>query len=75
MSNISYKSLNKKEINLSLFTNFDRYQELKKCWRKEDKEWVLKDISFTEQWDPEDYNCNYLIEILKKNTKKIITSP
>src|SRR5690554_1015959 len=63
MSNISYKSLNKNGINLSLFMNFDRYQEVRKCWRKEDKEWVLKDIQFTEQWGPDEYK--FLIKCLK----------
>lgn len=61
MSNIIYKPLNKKEINLSLFTNFNRYQEVKKCWRKEGNEWVLKDISFTEQWGTEEYKPKLFI--------------
>lgn len=63
METISYKELTKNEIELSLFSSFNRYQEVKKCWRKENEEWVLKDISFTEQWGLEEYE--YLIECLK----------
>lgn len=47
-----------------LFKDFNRYQEVTKCWRKEDGKWVLKDIAFTEQWGPEEYA--YLVECLKR---------
>jgi ribosomal protein S18 acetylase RimI-like enzyme len=52
---ISYYELNDAEIDRSLFTCFNRYQEVTKCWRKENGEWELKNISFTEQWGPEEY--------------------
>jgi len=63
LETIRYKELTKNEIELSLFLDFNRYQEVKKCWRKENKEWVLKDISFTEQWGPKEYQ--FLVKCLK----------
>ena len=64
MKNISYGILKKEEINLLLFSNFDRYQEVTKCWRKENDKWVLKDISFTENWGPDEYES--LVKCLQK---------
>ncbi|MGH4121414.1 MAG: GNAT family N-acetyltransferase [Clostridium sp.] len=55
MESISYKELKKTEIDVPLFTGFNRYQEVKKCWRKESGEWILKEISFIEQWGPDKY--------------------
>ena len=55
MESISYRKLKKTEIEIELFTGFNRYQEVKKCWRKESGEWILKEISFTEQWSPDEY--------------------
>ena len=63
METISYQELTKNDIGLSLFSDFDRYQEVKKCWRKEQKEWVLKDIPFIEHWGPEEYR--FLVKCLK----------
>lgn len=63
MEIISYKKLKKTEISKTLFSNFNRYQEVKKCWRKENNEWILKDIAFTEQWGRAEYE--YLIKCLK----------
>ncbi|ACL68795.1 GNAT family N-acetyltransferase [Halothermothrix orenii] len=60
---IKYKKLTKDEVRLSLFSNFNRYQEVKKCWRKDNGEWILKEICFTEQWGPDEYK--YLVKCLK----------
>ncbi|HYE08903.1 MAG TPA: GNAT family N-acetyltransferase, partial [Patescibacteria group bacterium] len=62
MEKIIYKELKKTEIVAELFTSFDRYQDVKKCWRKENGEWTLKEIVFTEQWGLEEYQ--YLIKCL-----------
>jgi ribosomal protein S18 acetylase RimI-like enzyme len=59
---IIYKELKETEIDAALFTSFDRCQEVKKCWRKESGEWILKEISFIEQWGPEEYE--FLIKCL-----------
>ena len=63
MININYRKLTADEINPQLFGSFNRYQEVTKCLRKIDGEWVIKDITFTEQWTADDYItlCGYLI--------------
>ena len=52
-----------KEFDIELFSSFDRYQEVKQCWRKENDKWILKDIAFFEQWSIQDYKA--LINDLK----------
>lgn len=64
---IHYFQLSESAINTDLFKGFDRYQEVKKCWRKENGEWLLKDISFTEQWQSEDYET--LVSYLKNTVQ------
>jgi GNAT superfamily N-acetyltransferase len=34
-----------------MLQHFNRYQEVRRCVRMENGKWVMKDISFTEQWD------------------------
>ena len=34
-----------------MLDQYNRYQEIKKCYRKVDGNWVLKDIAFIENWD------------------------
>ncbi|MDF2884803.1 MAG: N-acetyltransferase [Clostridiaceae bacterium] len=65
METILYKKLELYEINEELFKDFNRYQEVKKCWRKVDGKWVLKNIAFTEQWSKKEYQ--YLIKCLQNS--------
>jgi len=67
LEKITYKELTENEIEISLFSSFDRHQEVKKCWRKENNEWILKDISFTEKWGQEEYDS--LVECLVNTIK------
>lgn len=67
LETIIYKELKITEINVALFASFNRYQEVKKCWRKENGQWVLKDIAFTEQWGSAEYE--YLVKCLKNTIK------
>lgn len=60
---IKIRQIKEKDLTVSLFDHFNRYQDVKRCWRKEDGKWVLKDIAFVEQWSPEDYA--FLVECLK----------
>lgn len=46
----------------ALFENFDRYQEVHRCWRKQDGHWVLRDIPYIENWD--DKKKKQIIEFL-----------
>ena len=58
-----YRELKAYEISQELFKQFNRYQKVTRCWRKENSVWVLKDISFEENWTAE--NIRYLVECLK----------
>lgn len=55
METVSYKKLNAAETTAALFDGFSRYQEVTHCWRKENSQWVLKDIAFTEEWGGVDF--------------------
>lgn len=67
LEQIIYKELTEAEIGVGLFASFNRYQEVNKCWRKEKGEWILKEIAFTEQWSPDEYE--YLVKCLKNTLK------
>ena len=62
MANIIYRKISNDELNVELFSKFNRYQDVKKCWRKRNGKWVLEDISFTEQWTEEEYE--FLVKCL-----------
>lgn len=50
-----YRELTEGETDLSLFDGFDRTQEVTKCLRKENGEWVIKDVPFVDNWSEEEY--------------------
>ena len=52
---IIIRLVGKDELSPALFASFDRYQAVRRCWRKENEEWKLKDIAFIEQWNEADY--------------------
>ena len=51
MENIKFKELNIADINNNILNNYNRYQEVKKCYRKEEGNWIIKNIKFIENWD------------------------
>jgi t-SNARE complex subunit (syntaxin) len=51
VENIIYKELKSENINKKLLDNFNRYQEVKRCYRNEDGNWVIKNIEFVENRD------------------------
>lgn len=55
------------QLTSSLFQFFNRYQEVKRCWRKENGQWILKNIAFTEAWG--DKELIFLIECLQNTLK------
>jgi len=67
LETIKYRQLKNDEINLTLFHSFNRYQDVKKCWRKENGQWTLKEIAFIEQWGSVEYE--YLIKCLQNTVK------
>lgn len=65
---INYKELKITDISLELFSNFNRYQDVKKCWRKENGQWILKEIAFTEQWGAYEYEL--LVKCLQNTIRE-----
>lgn len=61
--NIQYRELKESDLTPNLFASFNRHQEVKRCWRKEDNVWFLKDIPFVEEWNKEEKE--YLVICLK----------
>ena len=51
MSGFTTRELTPQDLYPDLLQTFNRYQEVRRCWRIENDNWVLKDIAFTEQWD------------------------
>lgn len=60
---INYRSLHSKEICRDLFKSFIRRQNVTKCWRRENNEWIIKDDPFVDDWTETDYQT--LISCLK----------
>lgn len=60
---IIYQHLSQQQIGPALFTGFDRWQNVTRCWRKEKGSWVLRDIAFIDDWNEEEYT--YLYDCLK----------
>jgi len=50
-SNIKIVRLKFDECTLEFFSNFNRYQEINRCWRKIDGNWILIDNKHIAQWD------------------------
>lgn len=46
-----FRKLDIKDCNHELLLNFDRYQEVNKCYRKENDKWIIKDVHFIDNWD------------------------
>ena len=63
---MEYRELKHDQISEELFKPFNRYQKVTKCWRKENGEWLLKDISFEEDWSAEEFA--FLVKCLKYTT-------
>ena len=53
MNKIEYKELKTDDIYENMLEHYSRYQEIKKCYRKEAGKWIIKDIEFIENWDNE----------------------
>lgn len=51
MNVITYQKLNQDFLHQDILNDFNRYQEVRKCWRKQNNEWVLIDNPFVENWD------------------------
>ena len=47
---IDFKELNIYDLHDDLFLDFDRHKDVKKCYRKENGSWIVKNIKYTETW-------------------------
>lgn len=65
---VVYRELGKDEICIALFKDFNRYQDVKKCWRKENEKWIIKEVEFIEKWGEEEFK--YLVECLINTIEK-----
>lgn len=52
---LQYRRLHKNEICRDLFKTFIRRQEVTKCRRKENNQWVIRDAPFIDDWTEADY--------------------
>lgn len=50
MDHATIRQLTKADFRPDMLKDFDRYQEVKRCWRNVDGEWVLRDNPFIDQW-------------------------
>ncbi len=60
---IQYRNIQADEVCRSLFKDFIRHQNVTKCWRRENNEWVIREDPFIDDWSEEDYRT--LISCLK----------
>ena len=60
---IIYRELTIDDIDISIFAYFDRTQNVTKCWRKINDNWVIQDIAFIDNWSDEEYRAG--IDYLK----------
>jgi N-acetylglutamate synthase-like GNAT family acetyltransferase len=51
MENVEFKELSPYDVNNNLLDNFNRYQEVKKCYVKNNGEWIVKSNEYIENWD------------------------
>ncbi len=66
MEETIFRELTQADLEPGLFAEFRRRQQVKRCWRKAEGRWVLKDIAFTDDWDAGDHVrvCGQLAEAL-----------
>ncbi len=64
---MEYRTLAPKELTPSLFSSFIRRQTVRRCFRKVNGVFVVRDISFTEDWGKKEYQ--YLTECLKRTIR------
>lgn len=63
---VTYKVLSENDVDKSLFDSFDRTQNVTKCWRKIEGRWIIKDVSFVDNWSEKEYRegTQYLKNLL-----------
>ena len=64
---MDYIRLTENMINVRLWSDFHRHQEVTKCHRKVNGEWVIIDNPFTEDWGEKEYE--FLVKCLKNTVR------
>lgn len=54
---ITYRTLTENEINRNLFRHFIRHQVVTKCWRRDNRNWVIRDNPFIDEWTEAEYQA------------------
>lgn len=67
MNRITYRRLAEADINLNLFAQFHRRQDVTRCYRKTDGQWEIQNDPFIDDWSPEDYA--FLVRCLKNTVR------
>lgn len=50
------RKISAKELDMALFSDFHRHQQVNQCWRKVNDEWIVIDNPFTEDWGEKEYS-------------------
>lgn len=61
---VEYRVLREDEIQRELFHGFIRHQNVTRCWRRVNGEWVIRDAPFIDDWTEEDYQV--LVSCLRR---------
>lgn len=51
------------ELDITLFSDFHRHQQVSQCWRKVNGNWIIMDNPFTEDWGEQEYR--FLVQCLQ----------
>ncbi len=52
---IEFRPIQAHELNMELYAQFSRRQDVTQCYRRENGEWVIKPIAFIDDWSNENY--------------------
>ena len=47
---MEYRLLREEEIDRALLCDFERRQQVNRCWRREEGSWVIRYAPFDDQW-------------------------
>jgi GNAT superfamily N-acetyltransferase len=70
LENILFKELETEDIKNNLLDNFNRHQEIKRCYRYENGNWIIKDNVYIENWDKnrKDHKTVKFLDILNNGS-------
>ena len=62
------KQLKISDIHPNMLNYFNRYQEVTQCWRKNENNWLLEDVSYIRDWDEDKkkWAINYFLQCIEQ---------